>query len=187
MCNGGHVGGRFWFKGPTPDGCEADAGVHHVGGLREERRFSLVWARDCYEAGMPRGLIWIMDDPFGNAICLGVGGKYHGKVFFWDHEQEPDADEWNGEVETAGNVQLLSDSFSDFVAGLTATAGEDEPVAVGWYPDTMRVSIIPEGPAFDRPHLLLEQSLPEGVQGWTMKRLRLPLDWKTAGASIHKG
>jgi hypothetical protein len=59
-----------------------------------------------------------MDDPFGNAICLGIRGEHRGRVYFWDHEREPDADEWNGEVQTAGNLQLLADSFTDFVAGL---------------------------------------------------------------------
>jgi hypothetical protein len=120
-CNGGYVGGRYWFMGPTPEGKAADAGVHHIGGFREESHFSLAWARDCYqgeELRIPRDLIWIMDDPFGNAICLGIRGEHRGRVYFWDHEREPDADEWNGEVQTAGNLQLLADSFTDFVAGL---------------------------------------------------------------------
>jgi hypothetical protein len=58
-----------------------------------------------------------MDDPFGNAICLGVSGKHRGKVYFWDHEHEPDEEDWDGRVETAGNVKLLAASFTDFVAG----------------------------------------------------------------------
>ena len=35
-CNGGYIGGALWYVGPTPDGGSADAGVHHVGGLRDE-------------------------------------------------------------------------------------------------------------------------------------------------------
>lgn len=58
-----------------------------------------------------------MDDPFGNAICLRVNGDHWGSVYFWDHENEPDED-WDGSVETAGNVQLLANSFSEFVNGL---------------------------------------------------------------------
>jgi len=65
-----------------------------------------------------------MDDPFGNAICLGVSGNHRGKVYFWDHESEPDPDEWDGRVETAGNVQLLADSFAAFVGGLRPPANE---------------------------------------------------------------
>jgi hypothetical protein len=63
-------------------------------------------------------LIWIADDPFGNAICLGISGGHRGKVFFWNHENEPDPDDWDGSVETAGNIDLLANSFSEFISGL---------------------------------------------------------------------
>src|SRR5207244_4174346 len=59
-----------------------------------------------------------------NAICLGVAGKHRWHVFFWDNEDESDPDEWDGEVETAGNVTLHANSFADFVAGLRATGGK---------------------------------------------------------------
>jgi hypothetical protein len=116
-CNGGYVGGLLWFTGPTPSGEVADAGVHHVGGFRQEPHFSLAWAREVYEGRIPEDLLWIMDDPFGNALCLGIQGPHTGKVFFWDHENEP-GDDWDGRVETAGNLQLLANSFPAFVAGL---------------------------------------------------------------------
>lgn len=120
-CNGGHLGGKYWFRGPTPTGESADAGVHHIGGFREEDLYSLRLSRDNLqrvEQHIPRSLIWIMDDPFGNAICLGITGAHRGRIYFWDHENEPDPDEWDGEVETADNVQLLANSFTEFVAGL---------------------------------------------------------------------
>lgn len=117
-CNGGYVGGALWFMGPTPEGKKADAGVHHVGGFRAQSYFSLTSNRKMYGERIPRELIWIMDDPFGNAICLGVLGKYRGKVFFWDHENEPDETTWDGSAGSAGNVELLANSFTDFVAGL---------------------------------------------------------------------
>jgi hypothetical protein len=121
MCNGGYVGGRLWFTGPNPEGRDTDAGVHHIGGFRQENYFSLASARDCYQGSdqrIPKALLWIMDDPFGNAICLGLTGKHRGRVYFWDHECEPDPDDWDGQVETAGNILLLANSFTDFVAGL---------------------------------------------------------------------
>jgi hypothetical protein len=59
-----------------------------------------------------------MGDPFGNAICLGVTGRWRGKVYFWDHDSEPDLDEWDGSVDTAENITLLAHSFTDFVARL---------------------------------------------------------------------
>jgi hypothetical protein len=39
-------------------------------------------------------------------------------VYFWIHDEQPDPQEWDGEVETAGNVILLANSFTDFVAGI---------------------------------------------------------------------
>jgi hypothetical protein len=123
-CNGGFVGGSLWFKGPTPNGDGADAGVHHIGGFREESYFSLRWTRECYVGRIPDALLWIMDDPFGNAICLGVAKPYRGQVFFWDHENEPD-ENWDGSVESAGNLQLLANSFTDFVAGLQPEVADE--------------------------------------------------------------
>lgn len=128
-CNGGYVGGRLWFEGPTPEGRSVDVGLHHIGGFRSEYYFSLAWARDTYELRIPETLLWIMDDPFGNAICLGLSGAHRGQVFFWDHEAEPDPDTWDGEMETAGNLQLLALSFGDFVAGLRYARNEPSPRA----------------------------------------------------------
>jgi hypothetical protein len=120
-CNGGYVGGAFWYEGPTPTGDPADAGVHHIGGVREESHFSLAWNRECYAGRLPDDLLWIADDPFGNGICLGIRGAHQGRIYFWDHEMEPDPDTWDGKVETAGNVTLIANSFTEFVAGLKPT------------------------------------------------------------------
>jgi hypothetical protein len=125
-CNGGFVGGALWFNGPTPEGKPADAGVHHIGGFRTEKSyFSLEDSASVYEGRIPRDLMWIMDDPFSNAICLGFTGEHHGKVFFWDHEQEPDSASWDGGLETAGNVSLLANNFIDFVTGLQPNEEDD--------------------------------------------------------------
>ena len=121
MCNGGFVGGALWYEGPTPTGTSADAGVHHIGGFRQETFFSLAWAQNCYAGRIPDVLLWIMDDPFGNAICLGLRGPHRGRIYFWDHEREPDPRCWNGQVETAGNLTLIANSFTEFVAGLKPT------------------------------------------------------------------
>lgn len=63
-----------------------------------------------------------MDDPFGNAICLAVRGPLRGRACFWDHENEPDG-QWDGSIEEACNLQLLTDSFSAFVCGLKPGGG----------------------------------------------------------------
>ena len=121
-CNGGYLGGSLWFTRPGLTGRHAHVGIDHVGGFRDESHFSLESRRACYqdpdEVRIPLDLVWIMDDPFGNAFCLGVRGSYRGRVYFWDHEEEPDPDEWDGSAEGAGNLLLLADSFEEFVAGL---------------------------------------------------------------------
>ena len=122
-CNGGFLGGSVCFAGPTPDGQPGDACINHVGGFRQEAHFSLGYLRSIYQEGedrIPEELIWIMDDPFGNAICLGVKGEHRGRVYFWDHENEPDPEQWDGRVETSGNIELLANTFTDFVAGLAS-------------------------------------------------------------------
>lgn len=120
-CNGGYGCGYVQYLEPTPEGHSANACVNHVGGFREESYFSLESNYDNYqkyEVRIPKTLIWIADDPFGNAICLGITGAHRGKVYLWDHENEPDPDEWDGSVETAGNIDLQANSFLEFMAGL---------------------------------------------------------------------
>ena len=116
--NGGYVGGRLWFMGVTPNGASAEAGVHHVGGLRTESYFSLTQRLECYRDRIPCELLWIMDDPFGNAVCIGLTGNYRGRIYFWDHEREPDSEEWDGSADSAENLTPLTNTFTDFVTGL---------------------------------------------------------------------
>lgn len=123
-CNGGYVGGRYWYVGRNPAGQEVEAGVHHLGGFRSEYPFSLTQRRRVYTGRIPDALIWIHDDPFGNAICLGVADGYRGRVYFWDHESEPDED-WDGSVESAGNLTLIANTFTAYVAGM-AELGDDD-------------------------------------------------------------
>jgi hypothetical protein len=126
-CNGGNVD-WYQFEGLNPEGRSWTAVVSHVGGLREEPDLSLRFARGCYqghELQIPRTLLWIMGDPGGNAICIGLTGEYRGRVYFWIHDEQPDPQEWDGEVETASNVILLANSFTDFVAGIAPRDSSD--------------------------------------------------------------
>ncbi len=119
--NGGWLGGAVLVHGATPDGEPIDTDLHHVGGLRSEPPMDLRNARATYQdwiARIPRDLIWIMDDSGGNAICLGIAGDARGKVYFWDHELEPDLDDWDGTLEGTGNISLLGHSFATFFATL---------------------------------------------------------------------
>jgi hypothetical protein len=119
--NGGRVRGWYRYKGIAPDGTTGWAYINNVGGLREEWELSLRAARQLYqgsEAQIPRGLLWIMDDPGGNGICLGLSEPYRGRIYEWIHDELPDPQEWDGQVETAENILLLASSFADFVVGI---------------------------------------------------------------------
>jgi len=127
--NGGFVRGWYRFKGRTPRGDIRSAYVHHVCGFREEWHLSLRFNRGCGlspQSGFPHSLLWIMDDPGGNGICIGLAGAKRGKVYFWIHDELPDPEEWDGRVETASNVIILADSFADFVAGIGPRDDSDQ-------------------------------------------------------------
>jgi hypothetical protein len=117
-------GGRldwYQFEGTTPEGGPRTAVVSRVCGLRDEPDLSLRSARGCYQGSelrIPHALLWTMEDPGGNGVCIGLTGKHRGRVYFWVHDEGPDPDAWDGQVETAGNIWPLADTFTEFVAGL---------------------------------------------------------------------
>jgi hypothetical protein len=100
-CNGGSLGGRLLFTGPTPSGAKTSVDIHHIGGFRTEKYFSLPWYFKTYRDSIPKTMIWIMGDSCGNAICLALSGPQRGHVYFLDHE--------------ADEVELLANSFTEFV------------------------------------------------------------------------
>lgn len=112
-----HNGGRpspNVFEFQDPDGDEADSLVNFFFSIYEGPVNNLEnkyrgFVSD--ERLLPHFLP-IAGDPFGNLICLSVGGEDRGKVYFWDHEIEPD---------TAGyeNMSLLANSFTEFIDMLT--------------------------------------------------------------------
>lgn len=57
---------------------------------------------------IPPNVLPIAGDPFGNLICLSIEGEDKGKVYFWDHETEPQ----NASYE---NLSLIAGSFADFI------------------------------------------------------------------------
>jgi hypothetical protein len=119
--NGGVIRGWYRFKGPTPRDGTQFVFIGNVYGFRAEPHLSLRFNRACCldpGSGFPHELLWIMDDPGGNGICLGLTGKHRGRVYFWIHDELPDPSEWDGQIETADNVIPLTDSFTDFIAGV---------------------------------------------------------------------
>src|SRR5215475_2414181 len=54
---------------------------------------------------VPRDMLPIADDSFGNQICIGISGPRCGHVYFWDHEKEDD------DEPTYRNMHLIATSF----------------------------------------------------------------------------
>jgi hypothetical protein len=77
---------------------------------------------------MPETIIPIGDDGGGNKVCLGIKGDERGKVYYWDHNNEWDEDDY---LEEYGmpmppeakfqNVCLVAESFEDFIQRLEKT------------------------------------------------------------------
>jgi hypothetical protein len=86
---------------------------------------SLMRNVEMYQGRMPETIIPIADDGGGNQICLGVKGKERGKVYYWDHHNEWDEEDY---LEEHGkpmppevkfqNVHLIAESFEDFIRRL---------------------------------------------------------------------
>ena len=125
--NGGSITewAHYRYKGLSPDGRTQYAIVSEVGGLRAGSDYSLRANRQLHiaapgpqpelETKIPAALLWIMKDPGGNAVCLGLTGPHRGKVYQWVHDEPPAEDVWDGEVETAANIWPLAGSFADFL------------------------------------------------------------------------
>jgi hypothetical protein len=131
---------EYSFQLPTTDGESQYIDVDFFGGLDDDGANSLRYCLACYRNRIPKELIWITSDPFGNAICLGVFGDARGKVYWWDHDNEMIGGYgtyWDGSLAESDNVELLADSFADFVAGLTDSVddGEFDVEISEWKPD----------------------------------------------------
>ncbi|MFB1052218.1 SMI1/KNR4 family protein [Paraliobacillus sp. JSM ZJ581] len=61
---------------------------------------------------LPVGFIPIGDDPSGNVICLGTKEPYYDKIYFWDHEQEPEA------PDDMSNMFFLANGIYEFLGNL---------------------------------------------------------------------
>lgn len=61
---------------------------------------------------LPVGFIPIGDDPSGNVICLGTKEPYYDKIYFWDHEQEPE------NPDDMSNMYFLANGIDEFLGNL---------------------------------------------------------------------
>jgi len=68
------------------------------------------------EGRLPKGFVSIGDDPGGNKILISLDGSTRGKIYFFDHENEPDVS--TDKLEDYSNIYLLADSFDQFLNSL---------------------------------------------------------------------
>lgn len=87
--------------------------VHVFFGFQRLKADDLNWNLDQFDDLVDSGVIPIGTDPSGNRICLGFSKEANGKIYFWDHEGSSD------------ELIFLSESFSDFVAGLLPEGSVD--------------------------------------------------------------
>lgn len=67
---------------------------------------------DIMDERLPSGFIPIGDDPSGNVICLGTKVPYYDKIYFWDHEQEPE------DPDDMSNMYFLANDIDEFLDNL---------------------------------------------------------------------
>jgi hypothetical protein len=67
-----------------------------------------------FQNRIPKEMVAIGHDGFGNQILLGVSESQRGKVFFWDHEDEG----FDESPDDYHNTILIANSFDEFVERL---------------------------------------------------------------------
>lgn len=102
---------------------EGEDSIHHFYGLHNGPDYLQLRSNyDTYYNRMPQEIIPIADDPFGNQICIGINGKYAGKIYFWDHERELNQ---FGRFNWL-NIIKIADSFDQFLNSLFKWVDPDE-------------------------------------------------------------
>jgi len=109
-----HNGGRPEPKSFTfvEDGHDTSSSMQSLYSLSNDEYDALEDNFETFTNRIPSGTIPIGCDGLGNQILLGLHGDIRGKVYFWDHEEEPQNPlDWS-------NVILVADSFDAFMRGL---------------------------------------------------------------------
>lgn len=110
-----HNGGRprervfeFVLRNGKPSDSAVDCflALHDGASTNLERNLEILQGR------IPPDVLPIADDPFGNVVLIGLDGSVRGRIYFWDHEEEPDSQpDWS-------NIDLVADSFDSFMSVL---------------------------------------------------------------------
>jgi hypothetical protein len=95
--------------------------------------FTVLEKLKTYRDRMPEKFLPFADDGLGNQLCLDFAPENYQKVWWWDHELEWDADDYEDETGTAmpaaakfQNVYLVANSLAEFFGNLSVSASADE-------------------------------------------------------------
>ncbi len=83
-------------------------------GIVKDFNNNLLIYREYASKRVPKNMLPIADDVYGNLILLAVKNPDRGKIYFWDHELEVE----EGEEPTYENLTLIADSFDEFINNL---------------------------------------------------------------------
>jgi len=107
--NGGHPEPSC-FSGVGDEVSFSGSCIHYFYGVGDEApHVQILRAFNIFKGRIPKGLIPIADDPFGNQICIVTEGNEIGIIYFWDHENKHSPP-------TFRNMYNLAPSFDDFIS-----------------------------------------------------------------------
>lgn len=119
--------------GPLPESLSDDGLLpfgNFYGTNREAHDYpSILFCVEQFSEDLPPGILTIADAGTDDQICIGLGGKIRGKVFYYDSQRvsENGDDEDEGADEEASlssqHIYLVADSFSDFMSRIELFAG----------------------------------------------------------------
>lgn len=93
------------------NGREEDTALQYFYALCDERVGSIEENFGIMKGRIPAGFLPIATDSFGNKILLRITPQGTGKVYFWDHEEEDDDEEFP----TMKNISQIAVSFSELL------------------------------------------------------------------------
>jgi len=118
------------YNGGSPEPCDfavpkweyQDSLINEFNGILPGEYNDLQDHIEILEVRLPKGFIPVAADPGGNAVLLSTEGSTRGRVYFWDHENEPE--DGGDDVSDYPNIYPLANSFDEFLDNLR---DEDEP------------------------------------------------------------
>ncbi len=88
-----------------------DGMIHRFLRVNHDEVDGIYYYLELYKERIPEEFLPIAYDPGSNLILIGISKSNHGKIYFWDHEDE-------GELVSNNNVYFISNSINKFIGSL---------------------------------------------------------------------